>query len=290
MRDPPDIPMWKVRLLAAAAGAGASLMLALLTFITVVGFVVGVVGVPVGAVVGAIFGPSLIKTERRWLTILAAGVAAASLGGLVWAVVSAIGQRRDASVQDLLAYTGATVVAVLGVVLTVGLVMSIAAAVIATWWLRRTVPQGVHSVWPAVVVVLVVVLATALVTAEAVRDPGDLAALVGDQVQMEYLIRSDHEARPGEAGLLLEVRSYWNGQLSGGSSGAIRNCSSGSEGIQSSDWGIWIGRDDGSWLDRPDGAPLVSDRDVEDGPVRITIHVEGSGAASWELGLQRDGC
>jgi hypothetical protein len=137
---------------------------------------------------------------------------------------------------------------------------------------------------------VIVAVATAAVVIDAWRDPGDLAALVGDQVQLEYVVRSEHPAQPGAGELLLEVRSYWKGELSGGSSGAIGECSSGTEWIQGSDWGIWIGRDSGWWADRPKGTPVVSHRNDIDGPVRLTIRLDEHGHASWERGLQRDGC
>ena len=92
-------------------------------------------------------------------------------------------------------------------------------------------------------------------------------------------------------GYTLEVRSYWDGELAGGSgSGGIGSCSSGSDSVQS-DWVVWIGRDrDGTWYERSPVPPLVTAADYGPGPVRLTITIGPDGTATWERGIHGGGC
>lgn len=281
-----EVPVWKVRLLAAAAGTTASLALALFTFITLVGFVIGLVGMPVGAVVGAIFGPLILAARRPWPLVIAAGVVSAVAGCLTYVAFATLQQSGGATLTDLVDYALQTAGYAVVVSLTLGLVMSIVGAALATNWLRRSMANPDRFVVGAIVIVGLTIAGTTLAFATAARGAGSLAAVAGDSVAIEYVVRAD-PATP--SGLLLETRSYWRGELWGSSTGAIGDCALGSDVVQS-DWAIWVTPNDGTWRDRPDGPPLVTNRDIPDQPVRLTVVIDRTGVASWEPGLRLAGC
>lgn len=283
---------WKFRLLGAAAGALASALLGLLLFITLVGLYVGMVGIPVGALIGALFAPRLIAAARPGGLVVAAALLAALLGVVGYALTYAIAEGRGASITDFLIYAAQMSFFFGAISLTFGIPMALVAAALATWSLRRAAPRADRLWLPAALVVLLVTFLTGTVFVSVVSQGGTGAAQLGDQVSFEYVARSEAEHDPNEPGLLLNVRSYWDGQIAGGSSsGAIGECSSGRGSLQGSNWAVWIGRDDGEWEDRPPGKPLVSSADFPDEvPVRLTISIDHQGDASWQRGIDNGTC
>lgn len=172
---------WKLRLVAAAIGALTSAFLALALAMTLVGFYIGLVGIPVGAAVGAVFGPRLIGAERPADEVVKAGLVASALGIIAFGMAAALGEGRGASPLDLIAYAARMSLLVGVASLVYAAPMAMAAAAIATWWLRRAAGR-VDLLWPmAAAVVLVVAAGTATALVRAVELGGDEAAMIGDE-------------------------------------------------------------------------------------------------------------
>lgn len=200
-----EVPVWKVRLLAAAAGTTASLALALFTFITLVGFVIGLVGMPVGAVVGAIFGPLILAARRPWPLVIAAGVVSAVAGCLTYVAFATLQQSRGAALTDLVDYVLQTAGYAVVVSLTLGLVMSIVGAALATNWLRRSMANPDRFVVGAIVIVGLTIAGTTLAFATAARggQPGR-GRRGADGVRVRRSCRPrDAERSPARDALLL---------------------------------------------------------------------------------------
>lgn len=288
--QPSGAARWKVSAVAAALGALVSLALGLLTALTGFGLIVGLVGAPVGVVLGFLFGPRLLREPRTAPLSFSAAVLAVPMGAGFVAFGQAVAQSAGASPLELVIYTfqWAAIFSLFAAMW--GGPMALVSALVSAWALRRLASR-IHLLWPAALVVIALVTAGSAVTlGMAVARAGDEAAMLGDRVSFEYLV-DDAGDRDYAAGYTLEVRSYWRGELAGGSgSGGIGPCSSGTDSVQS-DWVVWIGSDrDGSWHERPPVPPLVSAADYGPGPVRLTITIAPDGTASWERGIHGGGC
>lgn len=284
---------YRLRVVAAAAGAVASLALAAVTFFTGIGLVVGLVGAPVGATVGALVGPRVVRSTNPGGVVLLAALLAIPVGSVGFATATAIGEGHGASAGDLVAYVSYWSLGPFGVIgAMVGGPMALLGAALASWWLRHTThPERRWA--PAAAVVLLVGGFTVLGFISAAQRGGDEAARIGDRVTFEYVVRDTGDGDYSDHGYLLEVRTFWHGDtVEGTGSGSIDICQRGTDTLQGSDWEIWIGSDrDVGWVDRSVDPPLVSSASFGTGvPVRLTIIIAPDGTASWDRGVDRRAC
>jgi len=282
----PNAPAWQLRLIGSAIGSLTAVALALITLPLYVTGIVGAFGIPTGAIVGALFAPHLIARERYGGMVLIATGVAWVLGSLMFSVWWAAWEGRSASPADLTAF--------LIVGMTIGLAaspysvpMALIAAILSAVWVRRVAPRSA-ALWPvslAVVAVVIVAASASLIAATA--NPGDAAAESGDRVPFEYLTINESR-RPDRH--TLELRSYWDGKLAAGSGAVTAKCASGTADLQS-DWAIWVLPQDGPRQDRPPGEPVVSAADFTPGePVRLTVRLDFDGKATWNRGIDEEGC
>ncbi len=277
---------WKVRLVGGAAGVAASLAIAGITFGTGIGLIIGLAGVPGGALVGWLFAPALLRARHPGPLVVLAALVALPLGIVTYIVAITLMESRGASLSELIAYASEWlwIYAAWGVL--AGTPMALAAAAGASWWLRRRAARSIEG-WlrPSAGLLGFVALLCVVFAFAAFFSGGSEAASAGDVVPLRYVVRSAAPSGWNDPQLMLEIRSYWEGGESGGSSGAIGGCSWGDDWLQSSDWAMWIDPE-GEWTDRPLGEPLVSSADFPRGePVELTITVDADGTATWERGV-----
>lgn len=281
------VPDWKVRVLGASVGSVVAVASTVLTLPLVFPAIIAAFGIPAGAIVGGVFGPRLAVAHAGYgRTVLRAAVAAFVLGSAIGAAWFTASESRGASVGALIEF--AVTVAWWFPVAAAGwsAPMSLAAAVVAARTMRALAPRA-SSLWiPSAVVIAGVVITSGAAAVSAVTTAGDEAAAVADRVALEYVAIS---AEP-DAWHLLEVRSYWEGELAGGSGTHGFGCAWSRGDIQS-DWAIWVTADDGAWHDRPTGRPLVSAAEYGRGqPVSVTIRVDRNGVATWQPGVDGRHC
>jgi hypothetical protein len=257
-----------------------SIVLAILTIPTVVGVFVGMVGIPVGALVGFVAAPRLVAAERPGPLVALSSLVATVLGTGGYAVVWAISEGRGASLADLMTFAAVNMGIAGAIGLAFGGPMSLVAAFVATSLLRRWREWAERLSILSGLLVAAVVVATGSVLVAAFLAPGDQAAQYGDRVPFTYSVQN----RGGQE-LYLEIRSYWKGEVAGGSSSdLVGDCTAGTDSLQGSDWAIWLGPDS-EWRDRPAGDPLISSHQYPDHiPVRLHIVIAADRAISIEPG------
>lgn len=211
---------------------------------------------------------------------LGLAVAATGLGILVAAFGFAIAESRGASLGDVLMLTLVYVMFVGLYGLVVGGPLAIVSSLAATW-LLRTAASRLERWWPiGAVTVAVVAIAASAALLSTIATARDTAALLGDRVPFEYEILNESK-RPYE----LQIRSYWDGEVGGGSSSSFvgEGCSSGAGSLQS-DWAVWLTQPSLEWQDRPDGEPVVTSADHRGGNVYLRIQIAQDGEVSMQLG------
>jgi len=285
MTGPPS--SWKLRVVGAAIGSVTATALAVLTLPLVFPAIIAAFGIPTGAIVGAAFAPRLaVAHDRYGWTVLHAAAVAFALGSTLAAAWFAMSEGTGADASDLIEYA-ATIGFWLAVsTTTFSAPMALLVAIVAARALRTLAPYSAALWVPSVVIVAVVVGGSGAAVAHAAGAAGDAAAQIGDRIPFEYVAINDAP----DARATLEIRSYWKGELAGGSGSHGFRCGSGQDEIQT-DWAIWVVPADDTRHDPPPEDPLVSAAEYGHGqPVRVTIRVGPDGVATWERGIQEDVC
>lgn len=148
MSSTPAPADWKLRVIGAALGATASVVMGVALAWTYVGFYIGIIGAPAGAVAGAIFAPRLVRSVDLFSgTVMAAALFASAIGFLAHSAVVVLWVRNS----PMTTADSQAVVAILGVsalFLMIATPMALAIALVATWCGRRLVGH-VELLWPA---------------------------------------------------------------------------------------------------------------------------------------------
>jgi hypothetical protein len=296
--DPTDhmIRPWQTKLFGAGLGAGLSLLLAALGLglaiigmpIIIVAFV-GLLGAPVGAILGLVLSGRVLASSTPGKLAFIIGLAAALLGGLLYACLVVVGQSAGATLGQVLALAPGYFLYIGLYGLLFGAPLTILVAFVAVGLLRRFA-SAAGLLWiPSAILLTLMAGALGVGVASGRAAIGDQAAQQGDLVSFQYQIENH-----SNVDYMFDVRSHWAGAASSGSSqSSLAACSSGSgsDWLQSSDWAIFLTKgQDSEWQDQPTSAPIITNRDwPAGGSVVLIISIDATGVISVTRGQPGQG-
>jgi len=174
MRAKPTPAAWQLRLLRGAVGAILSAATALITALTLFGFVIGLTGMPIAALIGLCYAPELLAQPAEARIPGSIRGLATFLGTVFIAVLFAVSQSHGASPFEILEF-GYLATIGLGIV---SLLVGFPIVNLVTHWSvaigRRLAPRAPILWIPSAVVLVAVAAGMLQVVFFALRVDGDL--------------------------------------------------------------------------------------------------------------------
>lgn len=277
---PPET--WQLRLLGGALGALCSGLVAIITLPTIYLAIVALVGVPAGTVVGLFAAPTVVRSQRRVATLIAVASCAAMVGavGLVLGYGATLVPEAQGANLGESVVSAALVVGYLSVIL--GLPVAIVVGYVASYALRRLAPAAGRLWLPAAILVAIVFAVTSYAAVQAVVASSQQAASSADRVSFDFVVENEggHDywiqwASSTDPAAVLDPDAEFSGQE------AAPGCTSGSDALEGTNWGVWLWVDPHGQGGPTPGAPLVSSASYgARRPVAILLTISPQGAVT----------